>query len=41
MRRSSNLEHPVTEKLVSVTVDAPADFAALVQALREDTKVAR
>ncbi|MBR0345793.1 MAG: 4-alpha-glucanotransferase, partial [Rudaea sp.] len=34
-------EHPVTEKLVSVTVDAPADFAALVQALREDTKVAR
>lgn len=34
-------EHPVTEKLVSVTVDAPADFAALVQALREDTKAAR
>ena len=34
-------EHPVSGELVSVTVDAPADFAALVHALREDTKAAR
>jgi len=34
-------EHPVGGGLVSVAVDAPADFAALVKALREDTKAAR
>ena len=34
-------EHPVSGEVVSVTVKAPADFAALVSALREDTKVAR
>ncbi|WP_347260652.1 23S rRNA pseudouridine(1911/1915/1917) synthase RluD [Rudaea sp.] len=34
-------EHPVSGELVSVTVEAPADFAALVGALREDTKAAR
>jgi 23S rRNA pseudouridine1911/1915/1917 synthase len=34
-------EHPVTAELVSVTVEAPADFAALVRALREDAKAAR
>jgi len=34
-------EHPVSGELVSVTVDAPEDFSALVSALREDTKTAR
>ena len=33
--------HPVSGELVSVTVEVPDDFAALVHALREDTKVAR
>ncbi len=34
-------EHPVSGETVSVAVEAPADFAALVHALREDTKAAR
>jgi len=34
-------EHPVSGELVSVAVDAPEDFSALVSALREDTKTAR
>jgi 23S rRNA pseudouridine1911/1915/1917 synthase len=33
--------HPVGGKVVSVTVEAPEDFAALVRALREDMKAAR
>ena len=33
-------EHPVSGEVVSVTVDAPDDFAALVGALREDTRQA-
>jgi 23S rRNA pseudouridine1911/1915/1917 synthase len=33
--------HPVTGELVSVTAEPPADFAALVGALREDTKTAQ
>jgi len=34
-------EHPVSGELVSVTAEVPEDFAALVHALREDTKAAR
>jgi 23S rRNA pseudouridine1911/1915/1917 synthase len=33
-------EHPVSGELVSVTVDPPEDFTALVHALRDDTKSA-
>ena len=33
--------HPVGGKVVSVTVESPEDFAALVRALREDMKAAR